>query len=371
MRLVYITSYAFPSTRAEPYYLKSMAEAFAGLMGKNFMLIVRGHVPIELGKANAISVRMPKRFRILCYFIWFPFFVMRKKLHEQDVVCMSNDPYLVSIYIFWRFVLRFKYKICSDWHQLFDDWKDSFVAKKSDYLIATTQRLKGFIVSKYAIDSEKVLVAYGGIDLDFFKGKTEIPKSTFRERLQLPTDAFLVAYIGGFKAAGLEKGLATMINALPYLDENIRMVFVGGSKDYNGEYPEHAKKLGVLHRCLFVGKQPFAKVVEYELAMDVLAIPYPDKPHFRNYGFPLKVWEYMASGRPIVYSNLEIIGEILTGRGIPFMPDDPEDFAQAVHSVYEDTRGAEKIGEKNSEDVRMFTWRERCAQIHDFIMNEK
>lgn len=371
MRLVYITSYAFPSTRAEPYYVKSMAEAFAELMGKDFLLVVRGHVPTELEKANAVSVRMPKRFRILWYFLWFPFFVLRKKVYEQDAVLMSNDPHLVSVYVFWRAVLRFKYKICSDWHQLFNDWRDSFVAKNSDYLITTTERLKELIVSECAVDSERVLVAYGGIDLDFFKGKTDIPKSTFRERLQLPTNAFLVAYIGGFKAAGLEKGLTTMIKALPYLDEHIKMVFVGGSKDYDGEYPVLAEKLGVSHRCIFVGKQPFSKVVEYELAMDVLAIPYPDKPHFRDYGFPLKVWEYMASGRPIVYSDLPIIGEILRGRGVTFTPDNPESFAKAVSSVYEDARTADTMAEQNTRDIHTYTWDERVSKIVEFIRCEK
>ena len=66
----------------------------------------------------------------------------------------------------------------------------------------------------------------------------------------------------------------------------------------------------------------------YEQASDALVIPYPDKPHFRLYGFPMKVYEYMASQRPIIYSKLELVEEVLSDCGYGFTPDDPIDLAE-------------------------------------------
>ncbi len=367
MKVIYVTSYTFPSTRAEPYYLKSMAEAFTSLLGDSFSLMVRGQVPEELAHARATAVPAPARFKVLYYFFWFPRFVWKEKLSSREVLFMSNDPYLLAVFIFWRKALRLKYRVCSDWHQLFEDWKDGFVARSSDYLIATTGRLKGFISSIPGVKPERILVAYGGIDTRAFSGRQSRTRKERRTALGLPPDAFLVGYVGGFKAAGEEKGLATMIRSLPYLDERVFMVFVGGSKDYHGEYPILARSLGVEDRCIFVGKQPFAGVVEYELALDVLAIPYPDKPHFRNYGFPLKVWEYLASGRPIVYSNLDIIGEVLAGKATPFVPDDPKDFARVIAHIQNDPQDAEEAAEKNTEAVLAYTWDARVSKILDFI----
>ena len=68
----------------------------------------------------------------------------------------------------------------------------------------------------------------------------------------------------------------------------------------------------------------------YEQASDVLVIPYPDKPHFRLYGFPMKVYEYMASQRPIVYSKLELAEEVLPDCGYGFVPDDPNDLVEKI-----------------------------------------
>ena len=209
---------------------------------------------------------------------------------------------------------------------------------------------------------------YVGLDTVPFFEKAKIKKEELRTTLTLPHDSFLVGYVGGFRSVGMEKGLDTMIKALSYLNEKTVMVFVGGSKEQINEYKTLAKKENVGKRCIFVEKQkPFEKIVEYMMAMDVLVIPYPDKHHFRDYGFPMKVWEYMASGRPIIYSNLEIIGEILEGRGTHFQPDNASSLADAVMQVFEDTATAEKNATRNIRDVQAYTWRARAERILTFI----
>ena len=344
-----------------------MARAFTELLGKNFLFLVRGNIPDELKNINTMSVKLPKHFRAFFYFLRIPFLIISQKWNNYETIFFSYDPYLLSVIIFWRKFFRFKYSICSDWHQLFDDWRDKYVAKRSDYIISTSKRLKGILSSVCGIDRNKILVAYGGVNKNSFIEKAKIKKEEHRKRLGLPADLFLVGYIGGFRSVGMEKGLDTMIKALEYLDENIIMVFVGGSKQHISEYMVFAKEMDIEDRCIFVEKQPFKKVVEYELAMDILVIPYPDKHHFRDYGFPMKVWEYIASGRPIVYSNLEIIAEVLEGRGIPFQPDDEHCLADSILSIFNNIESAEKIDRENSSVVRSYTWKSRAENIIKFI----
>ena len=367
MKLIYLTSKKFPSSKVDPFYVRSMAEAFAGLLGPDFLFLVRGEVPDELKRANAEPVKLPRRLRTLCYFLWMPFLIVSRKWSSREITFLSYDPYLLSILIFLRKIFRFKYSICSDWHQLFGDWRDKYVAANSDYLVSTSKRLKELLSSVCGIELNKILVAYGGVNTHPFVEKSKITKAEHRKKLNLPADSFLVGYVGGFRSVGMEKGLGTMIKSLPYLGENIIMVFVGGSKRHIGEYAALAKKLRVENRCIFVEKQPFDKVVEYETAMDALAIPYPDKRHFRDYGFPMKVWEYMASGRPIIYSNLEIMREVLNGRAVSFRPDDAFDFANAVLSVYKDMEAAEEIAKRNFRDIQAYTWKARAENMLNFI----
>lgn len=367
MKFIYLTSQKYPSKKADPFFWKSMATAFAEILGLNFLFVVRGDISEDLKEINTISVRAPGRFRGVFYFFCMPILVLLNAWSNKETVFFSSDSYLLSISLFWRKVFGFKYSVCSDWHQLFDNWKDKYISRNSDYLISTSKRLKGLLSSVCGIDPNKILVAYGGVDPTIFIQKSKIHKAAHRMKLGLPADPFLVGYVGGFRSVGMEKGLDTMIKALPHLHEKIRMVFVGGSKQHIDEYMKLAEEENVAQRCIFVEKQPFENVVEYELAMDILVIPYPDKHHFRDYGFPMKVWEYMASGRPIVYSDLEIIGEVLERKGIPFQPDDARSLAHAVLSVFQDVESTERTAKENSRDVQLYTWRARAENIINFI----
>ena len=186
---------------------------------------------------------------------------------------------------------------------LYNNWRDKYIAVNSDFLIATSSKLKNLLIDKTKISPGKIFVAYGGIDLDNYKN---IDKSEAKRILKLPLNKKIISYIGLFKTMGMEKGINTMILALKNLSEDVIMAFIGGKDEEILEYKILAKENGVLGRCVFEGLKDFKEVVLYEQSSDVLVIPYPDKPHFRLYGFPMKVYEYMASQRPIVYSKLEL-----------------------------------------------------------------
>ena len=371
MKLIYITSQKYPSKKVDPIERKSTAEAFAKILGPNFSFLVRGDIPDDLRQINTISINAPNRFRAILYFFWLPLLIIKQKWNSQQTVLLSYDPYLLVTLIFWRRILGFKYLICSDWRQLFDDWKDKYVAVGSDFLITTSKRLMNLLSSIDGVDSKKISVAYGGVNENIFKEKSKKSKAEHRKDLGLPANTFLVGYVGGFRSVGMEKGIDTMIKTIPLLNKKIVMILVGGLKDEIKRYAQLAKQENVEDRCVFVERQRFDKVIAYEMSMDVLVIPYPDKRHYRDYGFPLKVWEYMASARPIIYSNLEIIKEILEKRANSFQPDNISSLADAIHHVYKNLELAEKVAKQNLKDIQAYTYGARVINILNFIQKRQ
>ncbi len=210
------------------------------------------------------------------------------------------------------------------------------------------------------------MVAYGGVDIDNYKN---IDKNEARKILNLPTDKNIVGYVGLFKTMGMEKGIGTMIESLKNLSENEIMVFIGGKNEEITEYKKRAQKNGVLERCIFEGRKGFKEVVLYEQASDVLVIPYPDKPHFRLYGFPMKVYEYMASQRPIVYSKLELAEEVLADCGYGFIPDNPKDLAEKIKQAI-GTKDADEKVKIAYEKVKNYTWQKKAENIITFIKSK-
>lgn len=358
---IYLSTKRFPSTTADHIYTRFLARALAGVLGDSFRLVISGAVPTELSDIPVISVPSPRRFRRIFFFFWLPLFATSRGYRNRDSVFFSNDFYLLSALAFWKNLPFFAYRICSDWHLLSETWRDEYVAKHSDYLITTSQRLKEILVARTGVDAERVRVVYGGIDLAPYS----LPVRHDRKSLGLPEGKLLVGYVGYFKTLGQDKGLTTMIKALHATSNDVHMVFVGGTEEEIYEYQQVATAEGVSDRCTWLERQSFENVVAYEKALDILVIPYPNEPHFRDYGFPMKVYEYLASGTPIIYSNLLIMKEVLLGIGTPFQPEDGDSLATAITTVRVHSNYLNP-----SVELKQYSWEEKAKNIATITESE-
>jgi len=372
MKLIHLTVRKFQHLTADGYYVASLAKEFSKILRADYLLVAGNKTAEQFVDVNVVELSLKTRNGVLLNFwwpylysfAWLPFFLINNK--NDNVVFFSSDHNLLTILIFWKKLLGLHFKICSDWHMLYNNFRDKFVPRNSDFLITTSEKLRKMIIERSGINEQKVLTVYGGVNLAQYRDIR-----VDRRGLGLPQDKILVAYVGLFKTMGMEKGLKTMIEALRYLDEKFMMVFVGSKPGQTDEYAKVAQGYGVRERCLFVAIQPAEKVPLYEKAMDILVIPYPDQPHFREYGFPMKVYEYMASGRPIVYSRLELTEEVLHDRGYLFEPDDARDLARAINDVSGGHADVRRRSLLLSEGLSEYSWQVKAEKILSFINFKK
>ena len=72
----------------------------------------------------------------------------------------------------------------------------------------------------------------------------------------------------------------------------------------------------------------------------------------------MKVYEYMASQRPIVYSKLELAEEVLSDCGYGFAPDDPKDLAEKIKQAI-DAKDSDEKTRIAYEKVKNYTWQKK------------
>jgi len=362
MRLIYITGKKYPGSTADHHYVKQLAIGFVEVLGKDIQLVVDGDIT-NLNEENLIRPYKPKWIKGSIFFIfWILFFIKKNRSNLADMVFFSNDSYILFILIFWRKIFGVKYKVCSDWHHLFHDWRDRFIAHGSDKLITTSKKLKENIIKATNVDRNKISAIYGGVNIKLYENDKNISKIL----LGLPKDKIIIGYVGLFKTFGLEKGIVTMIQSLKYLRDEFVAVFVGGTKTEIKEYSLYADSLGVKDRCLFFERKNEDEIAKYQIIMDILAIPYPDKPHFRESGFPMKVYEYMASHRPIIYSKLDLVEEVLSDCAIGFIPDNPVDFSTKVKDIAENNFYPKLVSVAYSK-LGGYTWKAKACNIVQFL----
>jgi len=84
------------------------------------------------------------------------------------------------------------------------------------------------------------------------------------------------------------------------------------------------------------------------------------------YTSPIKLFEYMASHRPIVASNLSSITEILSNKNsFLFNPDNAKDLAENIQKAV--SSDCSKVVEQARKDVKFYTWEKRAKNIKRFI----
>ncbi len=380
MRITYITNSRIPTEKAHGFQVMKMCEAFSNA-GVELELWIPGRFnQIKENPFSYYSIRETfgiKRIPVVdlislekffgpivslvesISFAIFILFYLPKK--DRENMIYSRDQFICWFLSFLN--RKFIYEIHSfpkslHWYKRL--WRRAY------RLVAITQGLKDLLI-KQGIKAEKIVVAPDGVDLEAFNVVNQ-SKEELKIELGLPTGDFLVGYIGKFKTLDMEKGIKTMIKALPLLVKDIKMVFVGGEELEIKEYKNLANRLNVSTQCFFIDYQPYSKVIKYTKAMDALVIPFPNFPHYAFYTSPLKLFEYMASGRPIIASDLPALKEILSDKSaLFFKPDDENDLARAIKMLKLSQTLGYHLSQQALADVKNYTWSNRAKKILEFI----
>ncbi|KKS74240.1 MAG: Glycosyl transferase group 1 [Candidatus Azambacteria bacterium GW2011_GWB1_42_72] len=151
--------------------------------------------------------------------------------------------------------------------------------------------------------------------------------------MNLPAGDFLVGYVGKFKTLGMEKGIKTMISAIPLLGKEIKIVFVGAEESEIKEYKNMANRLNALSQCLIINNQPYLKAVKYMNA-----------------------------------SDLPALREILNDKNaLFFKPEDVDDLARAVKMLKLSQTLCYHLSGQAFSDVKNYTWGARAKKILNFL----
>lgn len=235
-----------------------------------------------------------------------------------------------------------------------------FAARRASYIVTISQALKNTFVTA-GFDDNKILVAPSGVDLWVFD--IAVAKEDARRQVELPQEACIALYTGNFTTMGEDKGIADIIESLKEA-KDVLFVAVGGSEADVAHYTAQAKNAGVADRVILRGYAPQKTLAVYQKAADMLLMPFPDRPHYRNHMSPVKMFEYMASGRPIIASDLPTIREVLNeSNALLVPPNDPAKIALALRSAVTDSAQSLELARKAHADVARYSWSARGKAI--------
>jgi glycosyltransferase involved in cell wall biosynthesis len=255
-------------------------------------------------------------------------------------------------------------------YETYRPWADQFRVLRLPFrrAMAAPAFLGGVLHSEFAraryealgVESERLLVAHNGHDPARFRERKS--RRELRLELGLPSERPLCVYTGHIN---LTKGLDTVLGMARRLP-HVLFVLVGSEK--RGLVERMAQRHANVQ---LVAWQPFDRVAQYLMAADVLLQP-PSRVPLKLVGntvLPMKLFLYLAAGRPIVAPDLPDVRELLRHEeNALLVPTGRDDVAaQAVARVLEQPALAESLAQAALTTAAGLTWDARARKVLDFL----
>jgi glycosyltransferase involved in cell wall biosynthesis len=176
-----------------------------------------------------------------------------------------------------------------------------------------------------------------------------------RKLTGLPQETNIITHVG-FLDVGPFRILVEMFEAVHEIFNNSILVLVGKLKEKHLEIIQASR---VRDAIRYFGTQPYLRVATFLAASDILCLSARDwiQEHSR---FPIRLGDYLASGRPVVATNTWNVASILNASqcGLLVRPDDAEDFSAKVIRLLNDPDLRRTLG-KNARSAAegVYSWR--------------
>jgi glycosyltransferase involved in cell wall biosynthesis len=229
-------------------------------------------------------------------------------------------------------------------------------------IILISQSLKNDILKTFPlIDTSKIIVAHDGACLP-----------ALAEQPYKHSQEFLVGYIGSLYAGKGIGIIGSIAEKCPWATFHI----IGGHGD---EFKFWQKKLKPITNIVLHGFVPHKNTQRYLKMMNVVLAPYQNKVttsaglDIARWMSPLKIFEYMAYGKAIVASDIEVLREILKHEhNALLVPGDNVDkWIAAIKQLYENEELRGRLGRQAFLDVyRQHTWLHRAERVLQGLLKD-
>jgi glycosyltransferase involved in cell wall biosynthesis len=215
-------------------------------------------------------------------------------------------------------------------------WMERLVIRRSKVVIVICQHLEDTVREiERSVPTVLIENAPGSGDMPVAGSGARI-----RSELGLAAQTPLVLYTGTFEAY---QGLDLLFAAARHVvarRPDAKFVLAGGRAEQIEAARAGARRMGIEGAVVFAGQRPAEEIPAFLEAADALV-----SPRSSGTNTPLKIYQYLRSGRPIVATRLLTHTQVLDDSVSVLTPATPEGFADGILSVIDDPARGRAIGE--------------------------
>jgi len=377
MKITYIAGWPIPSRAANAVHVMKMCQALSHNQ-HDVSLICPQPMPEDLhGIKNLFhhydveenftidSIYKPKnRIGLFLYALKVAFLAKSKKcdyIHSRCLICAWVCCCLGLPTIFER------HDSFQKQGSLINFIFNSLLKQKSFLgLVVISGALREHLAAHHSISKARIIVAHDGAD--------PMEDKNVPVKFKKTAGKLHAGYIGHlYKGRGID-----VIAETARQMHDVEFHIVGGTKDDLKYWTETLNAVPNIH---FYGYVSHKDTIGFVKNFDILLAPYQKK--VGGYGgtgntvqwmSPLKIFEYMATGIPMICSDLPVLHEILEDRRNVFLcePDNVSDWVETIKYIMDNSAEAKDISNQaKKEFLSLYTWQKRAEyvsqKVHDLL----
>lgn len=237
---------------------------------------------------------------------------------------------------------------------------EKWTLTKADAVLAVSAPLADHIASS-GIPAERIHVLPNGVDPSIFHPGPSDPATRSRWGLD---GAPVIGFVGGLRPWHGVESLPSLFDNLARRHEGLRLVIVGDGPLKEKLSMEFSRR-GLASRTVLTGALPQEQVPVLLREFTAALAPYP-RPEHPFYFSPLKLFEYMACGVPVVASAVGQIAEVVRDGETGFLcpPGDMGAFEAACDRLLLDPSLRRSVGEAAAREVMgRYTWDANARRV--------
>ena len=312
----------------------------------------------------------------LLFYLSLFFFLPIYLIKNRPQVVYTRHQQLEWVATCWKWIFGFSYVIESNgltpvelkmssapsWWIKIVECMEWFCFRMPDLIVTSSSQIRDVLCEKYGLNPEKFLVVSNGANPEVFK---VLDSRMCREKLQLKLDGIYLVFIGSLrKWHGLDQIILAMVELGKRLP-NIYLLLVGDGEERT-KVERLISKNQLEDRILMFGEKPFDEIPNYINAADICLGSFIEKPGIS----PLKVYEYMACGKPLICNSVGSLDLLFNEHKIGklVLSQDPGDWVARVEEMLNNPEQMAEYGRNGLVAVRNeFNWEAICKKIENAL----
>ncbi len=225
-------------------------------------------------------------------------------------------------------------------------------------IFVPTERLADLLAERLGLPRSRFCVIPNGADLNLF---ARMDKTEARRVLGFPIEQKIVVYVG--KLARWQ-GVETLVDSSEKLSHapGVQVLVVGDGPSRESIAARITEKhLEAVVRL--TGPMPHDRIPMVLAAADLCVAPFTRERNDVVGISPIKLFEYLAAGRPIVASDVEGVAEVVRDGGILVAPDSASDLASAIDGVLRNPDRLMNLERRAADLAKASSWKSRARMV--------